>query len=48
MENGLAYEWIKHEQLTAIERLLNREDMFISMPMRFYKFPVYQVLPLCI
>ena len=47
VENGLAYEWIKHDQLTAVERLLNREDMFMSVPMRFYKSPVYQVLLLC-
>ena len=50
VEEGLChmgYKCIKPEQLTAVESLLNGDDMFVSIPTGFGKSLVYQLLQLC-
>ena len=43
----LGYERIKTEQLDAVESLLSGKDAFLSVPTRFGKSLVYQLLPFC-
>jgi len=43
----MGYKRIKPEQLTAVESLLNGDDVFVSIPTGFSKSLVYQLLPLC-
>ena len=43
----LGYKRIKTEQLDAVGSLLSGKDVFLSVPTRFGKSLVYQLLPFC-
>ena len=43
----LGYERIKTEQLDAVESLLSGKHLILSIPTRFGKSLVYQLLPFC-
>ena len=48
VDNGLlGYERIRTEQLDVVESLLSGKDVFLSVPTRFGKSLVYQLLPFC-
>ena len=43
----MGYESIKSEQLSAVQSLLNGDDVLMSVPTGFGKSLVYQLLPFC-